>query len=135
MRAHVPILVIALAASAPLGCAEIHFPSPRTARVEQPGPPPHAPAHGYRRKHDTHAGQVELVFDSGLGVYLVVGWPGHYWQDGHYYREVDGAWQVSARLDTGWSAAPAKRLPPGLAKKAARGKGHKRGPHPAKHGY
>ena len=135
----IPVLLVALAAGAPLACAEldIHYPGPhRTARVERPGPPPHAPAHGYRHKHKTHAGHVELVFDSGLGLYLVVGSPGYYWHDDHYYREVDGAWRMSLRLDRGWSAAPAKGLPPGLAKKAGRGQSHKkRGRHPAKHAY
>ena len=38
-------LLVALAACAPLGCTHIHVPGPATARVE-PGPPPHAPAHG-----------------------------------------------------------------------------------------
>ena len=135
----IPVLLVALAAGAPLACAQldIHHPRPhRTARVERHGPPPHAPAHGYRHQHRTHAGHVELVFDSGLGLYLVVGSPGYYWHDDHYYRQVHGAWQMSVRLDRGWSSARAKSLPPGLAKKASRGKGHKkRGPHPAKHGY
>ena len=135
----IPVLLLALAAGAPLACAglDIHHPGPhRTARVERHGPPPHAPAHGYRHKHKTPRGHVQLLFDSGLGLYVVVGWPGHYWHKDHYYREVDGAWQISVRLDQGWSSARAKHLPRGLAKKAARGKGHKKhGPHPAKHDY
>ena len=126
MHARIPALLVALAASASLACVDVHHhaPLPRTARVRDPGPPPHAPAHGYRHKHKTHAGQVELVFDSGRGVYLVVGWPGHFFHDGHYYRQANGSWQFSARLDTGWHAASSKRLPPGLAKKG-RGRKHK----------
>ncbi len=135
MHRRVLALLVSLAVCAPLACTHVHVPLLPTARAEGRGPPPHAPAHGYRHKHHVHGADVELVFDSGLGLYVVVGWPGHYWYDGYYYREVDGAWQLSVRLDTGWSAAPAKRLPPGLAKKGARGKDHKRGPHPAKHGY
>ena len=119
-------LLVALAAFAPLACTHIDIPYPLEGRVERAGPPPHAPAHGYRQKHHARGGDIELVFDSGLGVYVVVGWPGHYWHDDHYYRDVDGAWQVSVRLDGGWSAAPSRKLPPGLAKKH-RGKG----PHPA----
>jgi hypothetical protein len=127
-----PILVAALAASATLACVQVHHldPVPRSARVEKPGPPPHAPAHGYRHKHKTHAGEVQLVFDSGLGLYLVVGWPGHFYDTGHYYRKADGVWLISTRLDTGWVAVSAKKLPPGLAKK---GRGPKKGPHPASH--
>ena len=47
------------------------------------GPPPHAPAHGYRHKHQ-HG--VELVYSSELGVYVVVGFPNHYFSEGHYFR-------------------------------------------------
>src|SRR5262245_650986 len=50
------------------------------------GPPPWAPAHGYRHKqhraYQSHEGSVELVFDSGIGVYAVVGFPNYYWWDG-----------------------------------------------------
>ena len=120
-------LLVALAGSTPLACAQVHIPNPLEARAEQMGPPPHAPAHGYRHKHHAHGQDVELVFDSAVGLYVVVGWPEHYWHDGHYYRHVDGAWQVSVQLDDGWSSASGKRLPPGLAKKH-RGR---KGPHPA----
>lgn len=91
------------------------------------GPPPHAPAHGYRRKHpDAHHGDVELVFDSGLGVYVVVGFPSHYWLDGTYYRERSGSFEISASIDGPWTAS--RSVPPGLAGKAkgkpqAKGKG------------
>jgi hypothetical protein len=47
---------------------------------------------------------------------------------------VEGALQVSVSLDSGWKTTSHKRLPPGLAKKAARGKTKGRN-HPAKHGY
>jgi len=130
MYARIPILLATLAASATLACVAVHHhvPVPQTARVEKRGPPPHAPAHGYRHKHKAHAGEVELVFDSGLGVYVVLGWPGHFYDQSHYYRQDGGVWQVSARLDGGWVAASTKKLPPGLAKK---GRGPKKGPHPA----
>jgi hypothetical protein len=103
-----------------------------TRTVAKQGPPPHAPAHGYRHKHHHHG--VELVFDSGLGLYVVVGRTGYYYDRDHYYRVVEGAWQVSVSLDSGWKATSHKRLPPGLAKKAARGKAKGRN-HPAKHGH
>ncbi len=37
------------------------------------GPPSHAPAHGYRNKeHKQRYKGIDLVFDTGLGVYVVV---------------------------------------------------------------
>ena len=56
------------------------------------------------------------VFDSGLGVYVVIGFPSHYWLDGVYYRDQGGSFQVSASVDGPWSASAT--LPPGLAGKA-----------------
>jgi hypothetical protein len=78
------------------------------------GPPPHAPAHGYR--HKTRRG-AELVFDSGLGVYIVVGLPDHYYSDGRYYRYHRGYWEYSPDLDGPWHGRDKKKLPPGLSKK------------------
>lgn len=89
------------------------------------GPPPHAPAHGYRAKQHHVVGDVELVFDSDLGVYLVVGMPNHFYWDGIYLRVEKGSWYASARLDSGWKPRKASSLPPGLRKQAARGKGKK----------
>ena len=92
------------------------------------GPPPHAPAHGYRRTHQDahHGGDIELVFDSGLGVYVVVGFPSHYWLEGTYYRESGGSFEIAASIDGPWSASASRSLPPGLAK--AKGKpGHAKG--------
>ena len=86
------------------------------------GPPPHAPAHGYRRKHQDqhHGGDIELVFDSGLGVYVVVGFPSHYWLDGTYYRERSGSFEIAASIDGPWSTS--RSVPPGLAKGKGKGK-------------
>jgi hypothetical protein len=75
------------------------------------GPPPHAPAHGCRRK--LPAG-VEIVFDSDAGVYVVVGWEKHFWLDGQYYRFRNGQWEVSLSIGTGWRMVSAETLPPGL---------------------
>jgi hypothetical protein len=78
------------------------------------GPPPHAPAHGYRRKHrDAHA-DLELVFDSGLGVYVVIGLPGIYFQDEHFFRHTDAGWQISLHHDSGWTLAVQSDVPSGL---------------------
>jgi hypothetical protein len=109
------------------------------------GPPDHAPAHGYRRKHGYHHThrhkrpspeprvEVELVFDQSLGVHVVVGHSGVYFHADHYYRLGDSGWQWTARLGQAWVAAPDHGVPTGL-RKLHPGKGpkkHKR-QHPAK---
>lgn len=94
------------------------------------GPPPHAPAHGYRRK--TRHG-VEIVYDSGLGVYVVVELPGHYYHDDKYYRKHGGRWEISIDIDGPWTVIAEAKLPVGLRadgkmkqKKEPPGKGHDR---------
>lgn len=101
------------------GCHHYHGPPPH-----RHGPPPWAPAHGYRHKH--RAGGVDLVFDSGLGVYLVVGRPYHYFYRDHFYRYDRGVWYFAARFDGPWRVAEGRAVPSGLRKKArgwGRGKG------------
>ena len=114
-------------------------PGPEVRVHERGGPPPHAPAHGYRRKHQVEHGhghaELELVFDSGLGVYVVVGLPGIYFHADHFYRQVDAGWQVSLHHDSGWVLASQRDVPPGLRGKAhgrSQGKGKKPHPGPAK---
>jgi len=65
------------------------------------GPPAHAPAHGYRRKQ---VAGMELVFDSGRGVYLVVGLTDHYYHEGYFYRLRGGLWEMSLKPDSDWKA-------------------------------
>ncbi|MGB2866151.1 MAG: hypothetical protein WBC05_22650 [Sedimentisphaerales bacterium] len=89
------------------------------------GPPAHAPAHGYRRKH---AAGMELVYDSGRGVYVVVGLSDHYYHDGYFYRLRGGLWEMSLKPDGGWKAASEKSLPMGLQVKVkANGNGNGNG--------
>jgi hypothetical protein len=84
------------------------------------GPPPHAPAHGYRHKHkQKHGGDVDLVFDSELGVYAVIGIPDRYYWNGHYLRIDDGQWSVSIDLGSEWKPRSEDSLPTGLRKKHA----------------
>jgi len=78
------------------------------------GPPAHAPAHGYRRNKQV-AG-VELVFDSGMGAYVVVGHPDHYYNEGYFYRCVNGQWEISLKPDAGWGFVAVESLPPGFKK-------------------
>jgi hypothetical protein len=105
------------------------------------GPPPQAPAHGYRRKHQQayhrHGGEVELIFDSGLGVYVVVGVSNHYYWNGAYLRIDGGAWSTCAYLDGAWKPYSERSLPAGLRAKHAKtkqgkGKGKSKGKGTAK---
>jgi hypothetical protein len=78
------------------------------------GPPAHAQAHGYHRKH---IDGLELVYDSTYGVYAIVGMPDHYYCNGHYYRMYGDIWEVSIGLDTNWAPATRVSLPSGLKAK------------------
>jgi hypothetical protein len=85
----------------------------RTGPVVRPGngPPAHAPAHGYRNKQVCG---VEIVFDAGRGVYVVVGMADHYYYDGYFYRLRTGVWEMSLKPDTGWAKVSIGSLPSGL---------------------
>jgi len=110
-----------------------HHPAPAPApklHAHRHGPPPHAPAHGSRYRHPRDG--VELVFDSGLGVYVVVDWPETYWHVDHYLRWSNGTWSASGRLDLGWAVVASDQVPTGLLAKHANGS--KRGKH-SKHGW
>jgi hypothetical protein len=74
------------------------------------GPPPHAPAHGYRYMHD---GAV-LVYDAGLGLYVVRGFPGVYFYNNRYYRWHKKHWTISHRYDGPWKLVHRKYVPPSL---------------------
>ena len=98
------------------------------------GPPPHAPAHGYRHKHyDGH----ELEYDSKTGAYIVLNVPETYFGNNLYIRlSTYGDWMVSTTLEGGWRVAVGNEVPYSLKeykgkKKSKKGKGHKKN----KHGY
>ena len=84
---------------------------PGHAKAHRHGPPPHAPAHGYRAK--TPQG-VNIVFDTQLGVYVVVDLPGSYWIDDRFFRKGSAGWTVSASVDGPWKACATADLPKGL---------------------
>lgn len=127
---------------APLAaCVHHHHhaaPAPRAVRVHPPGPPPHAPAHGHRHKHDAH--NVELVFDAGLGLYVVVGHLDHYFHRERFFRWDGKSWYASSTLGQGWVVIHIDTLPEGLRKahrrahKAGKKRRHDHHP-PAKHDY
>lgn len=89
------------------------------------GPPPHAPAHGYRHKHQ-HG--VELEYDREIDAYIVVELPGTYFQNGLYLRvSSTGHWVVAAHLDGPWRVAEECDVPPKLKKGKGKNKGSKKG--------
>jgi hypothetical protein len=77
------------------------------------GPPPHAPAHGYRHKHPDGE---KLVYKSDIGVYVVVGYPDYYFHKNKYYRSNKGSWEVSFNIKRDWAPVSDKKLPSGLRK-------------------
>lgn len=104
-------------------CARHHHPSFYSTSKSKKGngPPPHAPAHGYRHKHQ-HG--VELVYNSELGVYVVIGFPNHYFCRDHYFRLGGENWEISTHIKGPWIVA-ANDVPSGLklkGKKKAKGK-------------
>ena len=108
------------------------------AVAKRAGPPPHAPAHGYRHKHHDRSGsQVSLRFDTDLGVYVVLGQPDHYWSNDRYFRWSGAHWEVSTGLAHGWSIVVNGAVPPRLAAKHTHHKPHhkKRKHVPAKRGH
>jgi hypothetical protein len=89
-------------------------PSP-AAKASHPGPPPHAPAHGYRHKHSDGA---VLVYKSDVGVYVVSGHADIYFHKDRYYRLRDGNWKTSVHIGGPWHEVAVKKLPAGLQKKS-----------------
>ena len=95
--------------------------------VTKSGPPAHAPAYGYHRKH---VAGMELVYDSSLGLYVVVGMTDHYYHDGYFFRIHGGLWEMSKKPDIGWKVVSESSLPQGLRGKVkvkAKGNGNHNG--------
>lgn len=114
------------------GCMVVHDPGPGYSAKES-GPPPWAPAHGYRAKHHYYYyPDSRVYFDTGRGVY--------------FYPSA-GEWRVSASLPVGihidahsyhtldmdddrpyrYQSAVEKRYPPGQMKKMGNGNGKGKG--------
>ena len=131
-----PLALVLCGALLASGCAELRVvggtspPKAKSAKLKHSGPPPHAPAHGYRHKLHSHG--VELRYDSGLGVYVVVGIERLFFQGTLYYRLDGDRWYSGARPEGPWESLSASVLPPGLRKKY--GKAHGR-PDKPKHGH
>ncbi|MCI0401012.1 MAG: hypothetical protein L0Z68_06890 [Gammaproteobacteria bacterium] len=104
------VTVFALTSITVSSCASVTA-RPSASGNRGHGPPPHAPAHGYRYKHQDG---VELVFDSGRGVYVAVGIPNCYYFDGRYYRARADQWETSVKIDGPWEVVAEASLPVGL---------------------
>lgn len=102
--------VLALAASFGLGSCAYRAPYAPPGY----GPPPHAPAHGYRHKYQP---DLILVYDTWLGLYVVEGWPGYYYYRERFFRLHSDGWHWSPHVRGTWQPTPNRGLPPGLAKK------------------
>jgi hypothetical protein len=115
-------LCIALGAAALAACvtAAVPAPAPGPGKARGNGPPPHAPAHGYRAK--TPQG-VDVVFDTTLGVYVVLSVPGQYWLDERYYRKRSEGWFVGPGVEGPWTVCATADLPAGLRGNGSPGKG------------
>lgn len=78
--------------------------------VAKKGPPPHAPAHGYRHKH----GNLVLVYQSDLSIYVVDGHEGYFFFEGEFFRSHKGKWQSSRQFNGPWKKISESKLPKGL---------------------
>lgn len=136
----IALLGAAAGCAALLACGSVHSititrhdpgraPEPVVQDDPGHGPPPWAPAHGYRHKqyraYQSHEGSVELVFDGELGVYAVVGFPNYYWWNGSYLRISGDQWMTAVYLDAAWAPCPVDRVPSRLrTAKEDNGRGH-----------
>lgn len=125
-RVEAPALALALCllGLAPAGCVYVQHQSSSSTRGG--GPPPWAPAHGYRTKHPSG---VDLVFDSGLGVYVVVDLPGVYFHGDRFYRQANGGWGIAGGPGGPWVAVAERDIPPGLQRQQTRKPGQMMKPH------
>lgn len=85
-----------------------------TGQPEQKGPPPHAPAHGYRRKNRDG---LTITYDSNVGVYILLNYPMHYYWDGKYYRKNKNKWESTKDIKKKWKKIKKQKLPEGLKSK------------------
>ena len=92
---------------------------------------PSAPAHGSRHPD---RGSPDMIYDSRLGLYVVLGYPDHFHDGKRYYRRLDGRWQRSTQLQEGWAEVRLGEVPRALLA----GPSRDRSPAPAapaKHDY
>jgi hypothetical protein len=91
--------------------------------AKRPGPPPHAPAHGYRHQHPDG---VDLVYDAPRGVYVVQRHSKCYWRDGHYYRQKGTRWEMSGSIRGPWGWVGVHTVPSSLTAEYTKSKKNKK---------
>ncbi|MEE8379802.1 MAG: hypothetical protein V3R49_05460 [Gammaproteobacteria bacterium] len=84
----------------------------RYNRQHRNSPPSHAPAHGYRQQHH----DVDMIFDSGVGAYIVLGFDNLFFFNNNYMRFYDGYWHYSERHNGRWHRANDRHVPHKLRK-------------------
>jgi hypothetical protein len=116
MKKLAPLLFIAVMSATVLlmsGCAV--YPQGHAQKTN--GPPAQAPAHGYKHKHHGH----QLVYDTSLGAYIVIGQPNIYFYNNHYYKHSNDRWYYSVEPNN-WQHYKDNKLPSGLSNKYHHGK-------------
>jgi hypothetical protein len=69
--------------------------------------PPHAPEDGYRH---AYAKGFDLIYDSRIGGYRVVGRTDYYYR-GRFYRLLRGQWYSRGDIDQQWYATSPREIP------------------------
>lgn len=98
--------------------------APAHGQRAKASPPPHAPAHGQRYRH---ASGLEMEYDSGLGVYVVLNHADVFFHDNVYLRFFNDNWIVSARFDGPWESARESQIPEKLKTSRKANKGNNTG--------
>ena len=109
------VVVFLLPACSTVNRGHRHESPPREVHRSQPGPPDHAPAHGYRRKHSSD--NVEMVYDAPSGVYIVAGHADHFFSGDRYYRTSGENWEISPGIGGPWKVTNESSIPQGLKSK------------------
>jgi hypothetical protein len=95
------------------GCAV--YPAHHDFAYEQRGygPPPYAPAHGYRTKIHGH----NMLYDAHLGVYVLLDLHDHYYHNLVYYKYNKKNWYYRQHDKDKWRKYDKRKLPEGLSRK------------------
>jgi len=128
----IAVMTIAVAAFTLTGCTRAVVYKEKDPKVvvvttdkddDRKGPPSHAPAHGWRHKHEKDG--TEMVYDSGLDVFVVVGQRDCYFSAGQYFRYSNGSWEWSVQIAGPWKfVASYNDVPSSLCEKHGKGKNH-----------
>lgn len=94
-----------------------------TTVIRRYPPPPYAPRNGYRYYYYDQ----ELRYDADFGLYVVIGSPGLYYYDDHYFRYYRNGWQTRNRLNSVWQPAHEREIPARLLKARRHAREHPRG--------